>query len=127
MALLSETNMECKVWSSALHNIHRKAKNVTRLFEGQLHSTNTVFPKKYADLDLVSTQLTLNVPRHLPSPSSWSFPLKLHLQGKKTKLWNRGGIRELQARTFALFSFYNYAPGGKCLPFLVFITSFINE
>lgn len=61
MALLSETNMECKVWSPALHNIHRKAKKVTRLFEGQLHSTNTVFPKKYADLDLVSTQLTLSM------------------------------------------------------------------
>lgn len=121
--------MECTVWSSAFHDIHRKAKKVTRLSEGQLHSTNAVFPKKYADLDFVSTQLTPLVylcisPAPLLGLSHSYFTFK---KKKKQKLWNRGRIRELQARTFALVSFYNYPPGGKCLTFLVLIASFINE
>ena len=116
-----------RVWSSALHDIHRKAKKVTRLFEGQLHSINTVFPKKYAALDLVSTRLTPSVylgisPAPLLGLSHSYFTFK-----EKNKTGEQRRIRELQARTFVSFSFHNYAPGGKRLTFLVLISSFINE
>ena len=81
--------------------------------------------------------LTLSAPSSLrwctyasPQPLFLVFPTHispLRKKKKKKKMWNRGRIRELQARTFALVSFYNYPPGGKCLTFLVLIASFINE
>lgn len=50
---------------------------------------------------------SVGIPIHLPSPSSWSFPLILHLQKNKTKAkqWNRGRIRKLQAKLCSILIF----------------------
>ena len=121
--------MECTVWSSAFHDIHRKAKKLP----GSL-KVNYIQPMLSFQKNMLT--LTLSAPSSLrwctyasPQPLFVVFPTHtspLRIKRQKTKLWNRR-IRELQARSFALFSFYNYPPGGKCLTFLVLIASFINE
>lgn len=116
--------MEGTFCSFGSHKIHRKTKKVT----GRSGTFRQYcFSKKlcchwHSQLTPCSLVLLMWFPSHssLSSLCTLLFPAQM-------RLWTSWPIRELQARTFALFEFYNYPSGDKCLTFLVSITSCIHE
>lgn len=111
--------MECTVWSSAFHNIHRKAKKLPGSLKVNYIQPILLFP-------VICWPWPCQHPAQLgrytyasSQPSSWSFPLILHLQERtkqKSKLWNRVEESEnSKPELSVLFSLLQLPPWWKML------------